>query len=135
MAQLATESPDEHDRRLTRAAWEILMRMPDDGEEFLALCQRLWDIAARDLKMPLPAWPSSQRECESVSDDQPASNVTPLRRGAVTVLAVTLAFALQLGDAPRKGLVQASGQADVQPIGIDPVIGRELHGFVNRNPL
>lgn len=135
MAQLATESPDEHSRRLTRAAWAILMQMPDDRGEFLALCQRLWEIAARDLNMPLPGWPSPEGTCEPASKGRPADNVTPLRRGPAPVLALILALGLQLGNAPRNSLVQARREADVQPVCVDPIIGRNLHGLINRNPL
>lgn len=124
MAQLAAESPDERDRRLTRAAWTLLQQMPDDRDEFLALSQRWWEIARRDLKIPLPAWPFTESERGPDGSGPYPSNVTPLRRGPIIAGAIVLAVALQLGDTPRNGLVQACCKAEVKPIGIDPVVRR-----------
>lgn len=124
MGQLAAESQDERDRRLTRSAWGLLMQMPDDESEFLALSERLWGIAVRDLKMPLPACPFGEHEGGPEGDGPLGSNVTPLRRGAATVALLGLAFALQFSNAPGHRPIQICCQADVEPIWANPVVGR-----------
>lgn len=101
------ETPSERDRRLARLAFQVMLLMPDEESEFMAVARISWALARDVLRMPMPDDPFGKPADQA--GPEPGGKVRRLRRDLVIVaVGAALALAFKFGDAGRDALIQAA---------------------------